>query len=51
MTVHRHFLIVIGRWKFENWHLYREAQIVVRYRKGPKKGQVAVRRWDWKKIF
>jgi hypothetical protein len=21
--VTRHFLIVVGRWKFENWHLYR----------------------------
>jgi hypothetical protein len=21
--MHRHFVIVVGRWKFENWHLYR----------------------------
>ena len=21
--IHRHFLIVVGDWKFENWHLYR----------------------------
>ena len=21
--MHRHFLIVVGPWKFENWHLYR----------------------------
>jgi hypothetical protein len=24
--MHRHFLIVVGRWKFENWHLYRYTQ-------------------------
>ncbi len=24
--VHRHFLIVVGEWKFENWHLYRQRQ-------------------------
>lgn len=23
VPTHRHFLIVIGRWKFEDWHLYR----------------------------
>ena len=22
---HRHFLIVVGDWKFVNWHLYRNA--------------------------
>lgn len=21
--MHRHFLAVVGNWKFENWHLYR----------------------------
>lgn len=21
--VHRHFLVVVGNWKFENWRLYR----------------------------
>jgi hypothetical protein len=21
-VTHRHFLIVVGRWKLENWHLY-----------------------------
>lgn len=21
--MHRHFLVVVGQWKFENWHLYR----------------------------
>lgn len=21
--MHKHFLIVLGNWKFENWHLYR----------------------------
>jgi hypothetical protein len=23
MSVHRHFLVVVGKWKFENWRLYR----------------------------
>lgn len=23
MSAHRHFCIVWGTWKFENWHLYR----------------------------
>jgi hypothetical protein len=22
MTPHRHFVIIFGRWKFYNWHLY-----------------------------
>jgi hypothetical protein len=21
--MHRHFLVVVGNWKFQNWHLYR----------------------------
>jgi hypothetical protein len=26
MSSHRHFLCVWGRWKFENWRLYRQVQ-------------------------
>jgi hypothetical protein len=22
-VIHRHLCIVVGTWKFENWHLYR----------------------------
>lgn len=34
--IHRHCCIVIGRWKLENWHLYRFAEHVDAKTRGKK---------------
>ncbi len=40
----RHFVVIVGRWKFENWHLYRRTQHVA-----AKKASV---RWvSWDRVF
>jgi len=43
MTIHRHFLIIVGRFKFENWHLYRHVD------KQSKSGKAQW--WTWERVL
>lgn len=42
VSVHRHLCIVVGGWKFENWHLYRYR----RHRSARKPDAVQWFMWD-----
>jgi hypothetical protein len=44
--MHRHLCIVVGRWRFENWHLYRKNE----HRDAKTNGQKA-RWWMWDRVF
>jgi hypothetical protein len=46
--MHRHFLIVVGRWKFENWRLYRKTEHVDAKTRGAKARWWMWDRWTWK---
>ncbi len=38
--MHRHFLVVVGQWKFEGWHLYHYVQT------SNVKGNVTWMKWE-----
>lgn len=41
--MHRHFLIVVGWWKFENWHVYHYTKT------GNIKGNITW--WKWRRVI
>jgi len=41
MTIHKHFVIVIENWKFENWHFYHYVET----------GNKKYRWMEWKRIL
>lgn len=43
MIFPRHFCVILGDWKFEDWHLYRWRRHVAR------SGQVSW--WDWERLL
>lgn len=44
--MHRHFCVVIGRWKFVDWHLYHYNE----HRDAKTNGKKA-RWWMWDRVF
>jgi hypothetical protein len=44
LKVHKHFCCVWGRWKLENWHLYR-------YREHQAVNNPGIRRHDWDRLL
>jgi hypothetical protein len=44
--MHRHFVAIVGRWKLENWHVYRYTE-----HRDAKTGGEKARWWMWDRVI